>query len=249
MTRLLSLLCALLLALPARAEQITVFAAASLKAALDAVAEAYEAQSGKSVVLAYAGSSALARQIQQGAPAQVFLSANSDWMDLLQAEGLIAEETRHDLLGNRLALVAHGPAAPVDINASLDLAALLGAGRLAMALTEAVPAGIYGKQALQSLGLWDAIAHRVVQTDNVRAALALVSLGEATYGVTYETDARADPGVSLAGLFPEDSHDPITYPMAALRGQEALAAPFLDHLRGPEAARIFAEHGFAVPAP
>lgn len=249
MRHFLASVAAALIALPAAADSVTVFAAASLKTALDAVAEAYEAQSGDSVVLAYAGSSALARQIQQGAPAQVFLSANTDWMDLLQAEGLIAAETRHDLLGNRLALVAHGPADPVDINAALDLAALLDGGRLAMALTEAVPAGIYGKQALQSLGLWDAIADRVVQTDNVRAALALVSLGEAAYGVTYETDARADPGVSLAGLFPAESHDPITYPMAALKGQEALAAPFLDHLRGPEAARIFAEHGFAVPAP
>lgn len=246
MTRTLTLFLALTLGSAAAAEQVTVFAAASLKTALDEIATAYEATSGDTVVLSYAGSSALARQIQQGAPAQVFVSANTAWMDVLQGDGLIAEDTRADLLANRLALVAHGPSAPVEITPDLDLAVMLGEGRLAMALVDAVPAGIYGKQALTTLGLWDSVSGSVAQTDNVRAALALVSLGEAPFGVTYRTDALADPGVSIAGLFPEDSHDPITYPMAALAGQEALAQPFLTYLSGPEAAETFEKHGFAV---
>ncbi|ETA53617.1 molybdate ABC transporter substrate-binding protein [Ponticoccus alexandrii] len=246
MTRALPLFLALTLGSAAAAEQVTVFAAASLKTALDEIATAYEATSGDTIVLSYAGSSALARQIQQGAPAQVFVSANTTWMDVLQEDGLIAEDTRADLLANRLALVAHGEAAPVEITPDLDLAGMLGDDRLAMALVDAVPAGIYGKQALTTLGLWDSVSGSVAQTDNVRAALALVSLGEAPFGVTYRTDALADAQVSIAGLFPEDSHDPITYPMAALAGQEALAQPFLTYLSGPEAAGTFEKHGFAV---
>lgn len=246
MTRALTLIFALFLCPAATAEQVTVFAAASLKTALDEISAAYEGASGDTVVLSYAGSSALARQIQQGAPAQVFLSANTAWMDVLQGDGLIAKGTRGDLLGNRLALVAHGDPAPVEITPDLDLAGMLGEGRLAMALVDAVPAGIYGKRALTALGLWNSVADSVAQTDNVRAALALVSLGEAPYGVTYRTDALADPRVSIAGLFPDDSHDPITYPMAALAGQEALADPFLAYMRGAKAAEIFEKHGFAV---
>ncbi|MEN9061103.1 molybdate ABC transporter substrate-binding protein [Ponticoccus litoralis] len=246
MTRTLTLLLALTLGSAATAEQVTVFAAASLKTALDEIATAYEAASGDTVVLSYAGSSALARQIQQGAPAQVFVSANTAWMDVLQEDGLIAEDTRADLLANRLALVAHGPSAPVEITPDLDLVGMLGEGRLAMALVDAVPAGLYGKQALTTLDLWESVSGNVAQTDNVRAALALVSLGEAPFGVTYRTDALADPGVSIAGLFPEDSHDPITYPMAARTGQEALAQPFLTYLSSPEAAETFETHGFAV---
>lgn len=227
---------------------VTVFAAASLKTALDEIARDYRAETGETPTISYAGSSALARQIQLGAPADVFISANSAWMEVLEAEDLIAPGTRGDLLANRLALVAHGPTTPVEITADLDLPALLGQGRLAMALVDAVPAGIYGKQALTRLTLWDAIAPQVAQTDNVRAALALVSLGEAPLGITYRTDALADPDVSILSLFPEDSHDPIRYPAAALAGRAEAARPFLDWLRGAEARATFERHGFAVLA-
>lgn len=240
------LACLLLFCTPVRAAEVTVFAAASLKTALDAVAAAYAAETGERVVISYAGSSALARQIQLGAPADLFISANTAWMDMLEQGGQIASSTRVDLLGNRLALLAHGPSDPVEIAPGFDLMARLGQGRLAMALVEAVPAGIYGKQALRALGLWDAVAPQVAQTDNVRAALALVALGEAPLGITYRTDAQADPRVSVLGLFPEDSHDPIRYPAAALTGRDAAARPLLDFLQAPEAAAIFARNGFVV---
>lgn len=237
-----------LLAGSAALADVTVFAAASLKTALDEAAAAYQAGTGETLTLSYAGSSALARQIQLGAPADVFISANTAWMEALDADGLIAPGTRSDLLANRLALVAHGAGSAVEITPWLDLPAMLGRGRLSMALVDAVPAGIYGKQALTSLGLWDAVVPRVAQTDNVRAALALVSLGEAPLGITYRTDALADPNVSILGLFPEDSHDPIRYPAAALAGRAETAGPFLDWLRGAEAREIFESHGFAVLA-
>lgn len=232
----------LLLARPALAEPVTVFAAASLKTALDEVAEGYRGE----VVLSYAGSSMLARQVQLGAPADVVLLANTDWMDVLEAGGLIAEGTRADLLGNRLVLAGPAGAAPVDIGPEMDLAGMLGGGRLAMALVNAVPAGIYGKAALQSLGLWERVAPRVAQADNVRAALALVSLGQVPLGIVYATDVQADPRVDALGTFPETSHPPIRYPVAAVAGHEDVAAPFLAYLQTPETRAVFAAHGFAV---
>ncbi|WP_417207730.1 molybdate ABC transporter substrate-binding protein [Antarctobacter sp.] len=231
-----------LLVRPAMAEPVTVFAAASLKTALDEVAGGY----GGEVVLSYAGSSALARQVQLGAPADVVFLANTDWMDVLDSGGLIGPGTRGDLLGNRLVLAGPVGAAQVEIGPDLDLVGMLGEGRLAMALVEAVPAGIYGKAALESLGLWAAVAPRVAQVDNVRAALALVSLGQVPLGIVYATDARADPRVDALGLFPENSHPPIRYPVAAVAGREAVAAPFLTYLQGPEARATFQAHGFAV---
>ena len=235
---------------PARApEPVVVFAAASLGGALDEVAAGWEAETGQPVTLSYAGTSALARQIEQGAPADLLVTANEAWMDALEAEGLIRGHTRRDLLANRLVLIAHGDAGPVEVGPGLDLAGMLGDGRLAMALVDAVPAGLYGREALRSLGLWDAVAPRVAQADNARAALALVALGEAPLGVVYATDALAEPQVSVLGAFPEGSHAPIVYPMAVTAASShPRARALLDHLASPEARAVFERHGFTVPA-
>jgi molybdate transport system substrate-binding protein len=243
----LAALTAALVPAAASAERITVFAAASLGTALREVEARFEAATGHDLVVSLAGSSALARQIAAGAPADVFVSASPDWMDALEAEGLIAEGTRFDLIGNRLVLAAHGTeTAPVEIGPGLDLAALLGEGRLAMALVDAVPAGVYGKAALVHFGLWEEVAPRVAQTDNVRAALALVATGEAPFGIVYATDAAAEAGVRVAATFPEESHPPIVYPAAAVAGSETATA-FLDWLRGAEARSVFEAHGFTGP--
>ncbi|MGP1358838.1 molybdate ABC transporter substrate-binding protein [Roseicyclus sp.] len=234
----------------ARAEQITVFAAASMANALAEIEQGFEAATGHDLTVSLAGSSALARQIQQGAPADIFISASTDWMDAIEADGLVEPGTRFDLLGNTLVLVAHGTeAAPVEIGAGFDLAGLVGEGRLAMALVDAVPAGVYGKAALESLGIWEAVAPRVAQSDNVRAALALVAAGEAPYGIVYATDAAAEDNVTIVGTFPADSHPPIVYPAAdlATRDTEAEAA-FLAYLRGPEARAAFERQGFTFLA-
>ena len=239
---------ALLSALPGRSAsaEVTVFAAASLKSALDDIAAQYSAETGNGVTLSYAGTSALARQIRFGAPADIFVAASADWMDLLEAEGLIRSGTRFDLVSNRLVLIAHGSdAAPFGIAPDMPLAAVLGEGRLAMALVDAVPAGLYGKAALASLGVWDAVAPKVAQTDNVRAALALVASGEAPFGVVYATDAAASAGVSIVGVFPETSHPPIVYPAAGVAGGDAAAAAaFLAFLNDDAAQETFARHGF-----
>lgn len=232
---------------PATADTVTVFAAASLTTALTRVAQDYEDAQGGDIVLSFAGSSALARQIQLGAPADIFISANPDWMDLLQASDLIDPDSRRDLLGNSLVLIAHDPAERVELAPDLDFAAMLGPGRLAMALTEAVPAGIYGRAALQTLGLWDQVAPQVAEADNVRAALALVALGEAPFGVVFATDARAEPDVHVIAAFPPNSHPPITYPAALLYGPAGEdAADFLTFLQGPEARAVFESEGFTV---
>lgn len=242
-------LIALLLSAPAlMAGEITVFAAASMKNAMDEVAAGFEATGGDTVHVSLAGSSTLARQIEQGAPADIFISANPGWMDRLQEAGLIVPETRFDLLGNSIVLIAHGQnAAPVEIEAGMDLAGLLGDGRLAMALVDAVPAGIYGKAALENLGAWDTVAAKVAQAENVRAALSLVSLGEAPFGIVYRTDAVADDGVTVVGTFPADSHPRIIYPAAAVAASgNPLNAAFLEFLRGKESRAAFARQGFEV---
>lgn len=239
-----------LLASSARAEQVTVFAAVSLKTALDEIAAQWGGATGNEVVASYAGSSQLAQQIEEGAPADLFLSASEEWMDDLASKDLIVAESRRDLLGNTLVLVAHGAgAAPVEIGPSLDLPALLDGGKLAMALVDSVPAGQYGKEALTNLGLWDAVEPSVAQTENVRAALALVASGEAPYGIVYGSDAIADDEasdeVSVVGTFPEGSHAPITYPAALVAGRDnATAAQFLDQLSSPEATAVFERLGF-----
>ena len=239
-----------LLPASAAADRLTVFAAASLADAMAEVAARFESATGHEVAVSAAGSSALARQIQRGAPADVFVSANPGWMDLLEEEGRILPQTRIDLLRNRLVLIAHGEAAGraterAEIGPELDLAGRLGDGRLAMALVEAVPAGIYGKAALTTLGLWATVAPRVAQTDNVRAALALVATGEAPLGIVYATDAAAEDDVSVVGTFPEDAHPPIVYPAAAV-SDSAAARAFLDWLTGPAARAVFEGHGFSM---
>ena len=224
------------------------FAAASLKTAMDEITARFAEETGHMATVSFAGSSALARQIQQGAPADIFISANPDWMDMLQAEGLIDAGTRFDLVGNRIVLIAHGTdAARAEIGSGLDLAGMLGEGRLAMALVDAVPAGIYGKAALKSLGIWDDVAPRVAQADNVRAALAFVSSGEAPMGIVYATDAVADDTVTVVGTFPAHAHPPVVYPAAAVAASDNPAGGrFLDYLRGPAARTAFERQGFVV---
>ncbi|MCR8722861.1 molybdate ABC transporter substrate-binding protein [Frigidibacter sp. ROC022] len=236
------------------ADQITVFAAASLKNALDAIAGDWQAQGGAGLRLTYAGSSQLAKQIEAGAPADMFLSASIDWMDYLDEAGLIDRASRHDLAGNALVLIvpAQAPAPeagrpPPEVGPGYDLAGRLGDGKLAMALVDAVPAGVYGKQALSSLGLWEIAAPHVAQADNVRAALALVASGEAAMGVVYATDAAAEPRVRVLATFPESSHDPIRYPVALVDGGDPAAADFLDYLLSGPAREELRAQGFAVP--
>lgn len=238
---------AALLLMPAavRADETLVFAAVSMKTALDVIAEDFAAATGHSAAMSYAGSSSLARQIQAGAPAEVFVSANTAWMDVLETEGLIAPGTRYDLVGNAIVLIAaDAQAAPVEIAPGLDLAGLLDGGRLAMALVDAVPAGIYGKAALESLGLWDSVAPQVAQADNVRAALALVAAGEAPYGIVYATDAVAEPAVTTVGTFPDETHPPIVYPVALTGSGMPAATAFADYLKSDAARAVFVQQGF-----
>ncbi|WP_029057836.1 molybdate ABC transporter substrate-binding protein [Stappia stellulata] len=235
---------------PANAEALTVFAAASLKTALDDVAGLWRRETGTEIAVSYAGSSALARQIEAGAPADLFISANPGWMDRLEADGFLRAESRRDLLTNSIVLIAHGrDATPLALSPDLDLSGLIGDGRLAMALVDAVPAGIYGKAALETLELWEQVAPKVAQADNVRAALALVAIGEAPFGIVYATDALAETRVSVAARFPADTHPPILYPAAVTADSDAPdALPFLAFLESAGARAIFERHGFS-PAP
>ena len=239
-------LIALLMTRPAAAEEVVVFAAASLKNALDAVAADFQADTGHQVTISYAGSNALARQILQGAPADVFISAAVNWMDEVEKGGLVL--ARRDLLGNSLVLIASGKDAPaVAIAPGFDLAGLLGDGRLSMAMVDAVPAGQYGKAALEALGVWKTVEGAVAQSENTRAALALVSAGEAPFGIVYATDAAADDNVTVVGTFPEDSHPPIVYPAALLTGAaDAADRAFLAALSSDAAAATFAAQGFVI---
>lgn len=232
------------------ADTVIVFAAASLADALGEIETGFEAATGHDVIVSLAGSSALARQIEAGAPADIFISASPDWMDTIAAAGLVEDGTRFDLVGNRLVLIASGSdAASVEIGPDFDLAGLLGEGRLVMALVDAVPAGIYGKAALERLWLWDDVGAQVAQADNVRAALAFVAAGEAPYGIVYATDATAEDDVTIVGTFPAESHPPIVYPVADLAGRDVPAeAEFLAYLRGPEARAAFEAQGFTVLA-
>jgi molybdate transport system substrate-binding protein len=223
--------------------QTVVFAAASLKGALDEVA----ALSSARPTLSYGASSALAKQIDNGAPADVFLSADLEWMDYVETRGRIEPGTRRNLLGNRLVLIA--PARqPVKLQPApgFPISAFLKDGRLALAEPNSVPAGKYAKAALQKLGVWDQVSGKLAGAENVRAALALVARGEAPLGVVYATDARAEPGVMVAGVFPPGTHPPIVYPVAVLKGAKPGAAAFAALLSSSEAKRIFEKHGFTV---
>jgi len=239
-------------AAPALADDVVVFAAASLKNALDGIASSYRDTTGKRVIVSYEASPALAKQIEQTAPADIFFSADLAWMDYLAERELIAPDSRRSLLGNALVLIApKDSAATVAIAPGFDLGALIGAdGRLAMANVESVPAGKYGKTALQSLGAWDAVAGRIVQTDNVRGALAFVARGEVPAGVVYATDAVAEPAVKVVGTFPAGSHPPIVYPVALTASSTSPdARSFLDYLGSDAARQAFESQGFTVLPP
>ncbi|WP_447729789.1 molybdate ABC transporter substrate-binding protein [Pseudoxanthomonas suwonensis] len=226
---------------------LTVFAAASLKESLDEAAAAYTRASGTPVRVSYAASSALARQIEQGAPAQVFVSADLEWMDYLQQRGRIDAGTRRELLGNTLVLVAprNATAGPLDLSRPGSvLAALGGRGRLAIAHTGTVPAGKYGRQALESLAHWTAVRGRLAEADSVRAALMLVARGETPLGLVYASDARAEPRVQVVATFPAGSHPPVVYPVAAVAGAGTPARDFVRWLSTPPARSIFVRHGF-----
>jgi len=232
-------------------ERVTVFAAASTTNAITEIARSFEAKGGveAEIVTAFAASSALARQIEGGAPADLFLSADVKWMDHLVAQRLIEPGSRIDLLGNRLALIAPADSAlaPVEIGPGLDLPALLGDGRLATGDPDHVPVGLYAKEALTRLGAWPKLENRLARAESVRAALAFVERGEAPLGIVYATDAAVTPRVKVLGLFPADSHAPITYPAALVAGRAGKAArAFLDFLKGPEARAVFEAHGFQV---
>ncbi|MDQ6433278.1 molybdate ABC transporter substrate-binding protein [Mesorhizobium sp. LHD-90] len=233
------------------AENLTVFAAASLKNALDNVNAACEADVGEKATISYAASSALAKQIEEGAPADVFISADLDWMKYLSDKKLTKPDTEVKLLGNRIVLVAPADSqASAEIAQDFDLAKLVGDGRLAMANVDSVPAGKYGKAALEKLGIWGSVEGKVAQAENVRAALALVSTGEAPLGIVYQTDAAADKKVKIVGTFPEDSHPPIVYPVAqTAESKDAETPAFLKCLQSAKARALFEEQGFAVLVP
>ena len=228
----------------------TVLAAASLQGALDEALDAWTAQGHPAPVVSYAGSSVLARQIEAGAPADLFISADEAWMDALQGQGLVRAGSRARLAGNRLVLVAPATSdAALDLASGANLAAALKGGRLAMADPEAVPAGRYGKTALTALGLWPSVADRLAPAENVRAALALVERGAAPLGVVYATDARASTRVRVAAVFPETSHPPIVYPIAVVTASRHPQAEALRRfLLSSSAQAILARHGFS-PVP
>ncbi|HMK70884.1 MAG TPA: molybdate ABC transporter substrate-binding protein [Xanthobacteraceae bacterium] len=225
---------------------ITVFAAASMNNALDAANTAFSKQTGVKVVASYAASSALIKQIEQGAPADAFVSADVNWMDYGAQRHLINNATRIDLLGNRLVLIAptDSKIGSVTIAPGFDLAALAGSGRIATGDVRAVPAGLYAKAALEKLGIWAAVEPKLAMAQNVRAALILVARGEAPLGIVYATDAKVEPKVKIVGVFPEDSHPPIVYPAALTANAKAEAAPYLAFLRSATAKSIFESFGF-----
>jgi molybdate transport system substrate-binding protein len=225
-----------------------VFAAASMKTALDAVAAAWKADTGKTVSIAYASSAALAKQIEQGAPADIFISADLQWMDYLEKAKLVRAGTRRKLLGNKLVLIEPSDAdVKLEIAKGFDLAGAAGDGKIAVCAIESCPAGIYAKEALESLGVLASVEPKLAQADNVRNALTLVARGEARFGIVYATDAKADPKVKLVGTFPASSHSPIVYPVALVAASaNPDAALFLAYLTSQAATKIFLEQSFEV---
>lgn len=225
---------------------LTIFAAASLTNALTDVARAYTARTGQRVRFSFAASGIIARQLEAGAPADLFFSAEPEWMDHVQARGLIAANSRRNLLRGRLALIApRASTVSLKIARGFPLATALGPrGRLATGDPDYVPAGRYARAALQSLGVWPSVADRLVRADNVRVALAYVARGEAPLGVVYETDTAVEPGVRIVDIFPANSHPPIVYPVAILRHAKPGASAFAAFVRGPTARAIFIRYRF-----
>jgi len=252
MRRLLLTLALVLSVSTARAADLVVFAAASLTDALKDIAPLWEKAGGAPLKFSFAASSTLARQIEQGAPANLFISADLQWMDWADQHKLLAAGTRRNLLGNTMVLVMPKDSVKlVTISPTLDLNALLGPdGRIATGDPASVPVGIYAKQALTKLGLWDAAQSRIAGAESVRAALLLVEKHEAPAGIVYATDAAVDPGVAVAATFPADSHPPIVYPFAVTAaGDTPQARKLLDFLAGPEASAVFAQRGFKLLVP
>jgi molybdate transport system substrate-binding protein len=230
----------------AQDKSLVVFAAASMKNALDDIDAAFTARTGVKIAASYAASSTLAKQIEQGAPADIFLSADTDWMDYATAKQDIDEPTRVNLLGNSIVLIAPKDSKidNVTIGQGFDLAKLAGDGRIATGDVKAVPSGKYAKAALEKLGAWQAAEPKFAMADSVRAALTLVARGEAALGIVYSTDARVEPGVKIVGTFPADSHPAIIYPVAATATAKAEAAGYLAFLHSSEAKAILEKYGF-----
>lgn len=235
---------------PATAQEtsLTVFAAASMKNALDDVDAAFSAKAGTRVSASYAASSVLARQLEQGAPADIFISADTDWMNYATQKGNINEASRIDLLGNSIVLIAPKDSKldTIAIGQGFDLAKLAGDGRIATGDVKSVPVGKYAKAALEKLGAWTAAEPKFAMAESVRAALVLVARGEAALGIVYATDAKVDPGVKIIGTFPADSHPAIIYPVAATKTAKPASADYLAFLRSSAARTIFEKYGFSV---
>jgi molybdate transport system substrate-binding protein len=226
---------------------VVVFAAASLKTALDGIASAWAAETGKRAKISYAASSVLAKQIEQDAPADLFISADLDWMDYVQGKNLIQPASRVNLLGNKLVLIApKDSSAKIELKPGADLAGALGGGRLAVGQVKSVPAGKYAKAALENLGLWASVEGKLAEAENVRAALLLVSRGEASLGIVYQTDAASDPGVKIIATFPDGTHPPIIYPAALAKKAGANAAAFFDYIKSGKAQALFEAQGFTA---
>jgi molybdate transport system substrate-binding protein len=237
---------------PAATDDVIVFAAASLKNALDDAVERYGQVTGRTVLVSYAATSTLAKQIEQAAPADIFFAADMAWMDYLEERAFIRPDTRHTLLGNRIVLIAPRDSdATVDIVPGMDLTGLMGDdGLLATANTDSVPAGKYAEAALQTLHAWDAVSDRIAQADNVRNALAFVARGEAPLGIVYRTDAAAELAVRVIGVFPDNSHPAILYPIAITADStNPEAGAFLEFLLSPAARPAFEGQGFTVIDP
>jgi molybdate transport system substrate-binding protein len=235
-------------AVPAAAQEktITVFAAASMKNALDDIDAAYTAKTGVKITVSYGPSSGLAKQIEQGAPADVFISADTDWMDYAISKKNINESTRVNLLGNTIVLIApkDSKVDNVNIGQGFDLAKLAGDGKIATGDVKSVPVGKYAKAALEKLGSWQAAEPKFAMADNVRAALLLVARNEAALGIVYSTDAKVEPGVKIVGTFPADSHPAIIYPVAATTTAKPETADYLAYLRSTAAKNILEKYGF-----
>jgi molybdate transport system substrate-binding protein len=234
---------------PAEAKSpVVVFAAASLKTALDEIAAAFKKDTGNELTINYASSAVLAKQIEQGAPADVFVSADLQWMDYLEKAQLIAPLTRRNLLGNKLVLVEPSDqSTKLVIEKGFDLAGATGDGKIAVCSVTSCPGGIYAKEALVSLEVFPSVEPKLAQADNIRAALALVSRGEARFGIVYATDAKADPKVRVVGTFPDATHKPIVYPVALVASSTNPAAPkAISFLSSQAATKIFLAQGFAI---
>lgn len=241
--------CTLLLISPNPAsaqDNVTVYAAASVKDALDEISAAYEKTKGTKIIASYGATSALAKQIENGAPADIFISADSDWMDYVETRKIIKPNSRHNLLTNRLVLIAPNTSTvKLAITRDFPLAKLLADDRLAIADPSAVPAGKYAKTSLENLGVWKDVQSKIAPMENVRAALALVSRGEAPFGIVYRTDALADKKVRIVAEFPANTHAPIVYPVALMNtSQSTAAADFLNYLTSSAARAVFEKYGF-----